>query len=298
MRALEYSDAPTFLERSREYLFSREVEHNLLLSSALTLTKTSSPRAQPLAFIAAVDSNNVTRGAALRSPNRRWIISADDADVAHFFGTEIAKREPLARSLFVPSLVNSSLLAKFTETAKRELAPSLTQNLMRLDRAKPVEPAEGLMRFAQTKDLRKLVKWSHLFAKECGLDETPSEAEEVIRKYLLNKQLLVWEKGTEPLAMAAYGGKTPKSIRISMVYTDPLARARGYASTLVHRLSHKLLIEGHGSCVLFSDASNRTANKIYEAIGYQTIAQFTELRAPVKAYRSLGNGPMEESSSR
>ena len=298
MRALEFSDAPTFLDRSREFLFSREVEHNLLLSSALTLARSNAPRAQAVVFIAAIDSKNVTRGAALRSPNRRWIVSAPDSETAEFFGSEIARREPQARSLFVPTETNLNLLAKFIEESRLELEPSITQNLMRLDRTKKVEPAEGLMRFAQTKDLRKLVKWSHLFAKECGLDESPSEAEEVIRKYLQNKQLYVWEKGAEPLAMAAFGGITPKSVRLSMVYTDPMARARGYASTLVHRLTHKLLQEGHGSCVLFSDASNRSANKIYENIGYKTVAQFTELRALARAYKSPGNDLMAASSSR
>jgi hypothetical protein len=170
MRALEFSDAHSFLERSREFLFSREVEHNLLLSSALTLSRSNAPRSQSLVFIAAIDDNNVTRGAALRSPNRRWILSASDTDTANFFGAEVAKREPLVRSLFVSDNVHHALLESFTVKAGKNLEAALTQNLMRLDKVAKLEPSEGLMRVAQAKDLRRLVKWSHQFANECGLD--------------------------------------------------------------------------------------------------------------------------------
>lgn len=298
MRALEFSDAPSFLEFSRKFLFEREIEHNLLLSSALTLTRNGSPRLPALTFVAAVDSNSVARGVALRSPNRRWILSTSTSEAAAFLGTEIGKREPQTRSLFLSADTADAFTAGFEQQTGSALVPTLTQNLMHLDRVKKLDPAEGLMRPALAKDLRRLIRWSHEFAKECGLDESPSEAEEVIRKYLQTKQLFVWEKGPHPIAMAAFGGITPKTVRISMVYTDPIARARGYASTLVHRLSHRLLNEGHAACVLFSDAANRSSNKIYESIGYRTIAQFTELRSPVPAYRSLGSGPMEVSSSR
>ena len=297
MRALEFSDAPTFLEFTRKFLFAREIEHNLLLSSALTLTRNGSPRLPSLMFLAVIDKNEAVQAVALRSPNRRWILSTTTDDSAQFLGSELAKREPQTRSLFLPSNAASEFSTSFRRESGVDLARTLDQNLMHLDRVKKLDPAEGLMRPAQPKDLRRLIRWSHEFAKECGLDESPSEAEEVIRKYLQTKQLFVWENGTNPIAMAAYGGLTPKSVRISMVYTDPLARARGYASTLVHRLSHRLLNEGHAACVLFSDASNRSANKIYESVGYQTIAQFRELRSPDRAYRSPDNGLTVASSS-
>jgi predicted GNAT family acetyltransferase len=169
------------------------------------------------------------------------------------------------------------------------------QNFLTLKRLLAIEPSAGLLRAALPKDLKLLTTWSQKFAVEQSLDESPREAEESIQKYLDNRQLFVWENAGRITAMAAVGGFTPKSARVSMVYTDPRERGRGYASTLVHRLSHRILQDGK-TPVLFADASNAQTNHVYEKLGYRKLTVFTELRAPTS--KSQDNDQTRASASR
>jgi ribosomal protein S18 acetylase RimI-like enzyme len=279
-RVFEFTDAHSFLERARTFLFSDEIRHNLLLSSVLTLSKTFT-RTPSLVFLA------TDQGAALRAPNKRWIISAETAGAAGLL-TERISRDPF-RSVFMPSEHRQLVNGIATE-----------QNFMTLKKLQPLEPSAGLLRTAQPKDFKQLTLWSQKFAVEQTLDESPSEAAESIQKYLDHRQLFVWENSASQItAMAAVGGFTPKSARVSMVYTDPKFRGNGFASTLVHRLSHRLLQDGK-TPVLFADAANAQTKHVYEKLGYRTLAQFTELRTgvPARESKSQDNDRMPADASR
>ena len=71
--------------------------------------------------------------------------------------------------------------------------------------------------------------------------------------------------------MAGYTGPTPHGIRVGPVYTPPELRGRGYASALVAQMSQALLEGGRSFCFLFTNLANRTANHIYEEIGYEAV---------------------------
>ena len=256
MRVHEFRDAHTFLDHARAFLFKDEVRHNLLLSSVLTLAKTS---ARGLTYLAAEN------GAALRGPNRRWILVADDLTSAQI----LAEKIPDYRSVILPSEFQNLVSGK-----------SSTLNFMTLKKLEKLEASDGLLRTALPKDVKLLTSWSKLFAEEQDLDESPSEAAESIQKYFSTKQLFVWESPQRrPAAMGVVGGMTPKTARLSMIYTDPILRGHGYASTLVHRLAHRLLQDGK-TPTLFADAKNETAKHVYEKLGFKTAASFTEVTAP------------------
>ena len=58
------------------------------------------------------------------------------------------------------------------------------------------------------------------------------------------------------------------------MYTPPAERKKGYASAAVAALSQRLLDEGSPRCFLFANAGNATANKIYQALGYEPVCDF------------------------
>jgi len=84
--------------------------------------------------------------------------------------------------------------------------------------------------------------------------------------------LLLWEVDGKVVSMAAYTGPTPHGIRISAVYTPPEQRSHGYASACVAELTGRLLRRGREFCFLFTDLTNPTSNKIYQAIGYEPVS--------------------------
>ena len=72
------------------------------------------------------------------------------------------------------------------------------------------------------------------------------------------------------------GGLTPHGIRVGPVYTPPEQRGRGYASNLVAEVSQLQLDAGRTFVFLFTDLANPTANKIYQAIGYEPVNDVDE----------------------
>ncbi len=279
MKVLEFSDAHHFLERARDFLFRDEIAHNLILSSALALSKAHSKSpsvVRALTFLVAFNEKLTVEGVALRTPQNRWILSIATQDSAEILAREIQKREDARmtlRSLMIPA-ERAHHFSRF-----RHVGPAYSLNFMTVSKLKTIVGAPGMIRLAAAKDMKLLQAWSQLSAKESQFDESPEEAAEIILKYFDHRQLFVWENEGRLQAMAAVGGFTPKVTRISQVYTDAKARGRGYAATLVHRLSHRLLSEGSiTTCALFADAKNFTTKHIYEKLGYRTAASFTELR--------------------
>jgi predicted GNAT family acetyltransferase len=159
----------------------------------------------------------------------------------------------------------------------QRLTPRFKQNILRLDHLEAHDPAPGILCVAKEKHHKLLLGWSLAFVQECGIEETPQETEELVRRYIENRQFFIWED-RHPVAMAGFGGVTPNGVRVNMVYTDPRFRGRGYAGTLVHGLSRRLLADGHRFCCLFTDTQNPVAGRVYERLGYRYVCDFTEYR--------------------
>jgi predicted GNAT family acetyltransferase len=78
--------------------------------------------------------------------------------------------------------------------------------------------------------------------------------------------------------MAFRSRPTLTGISIGSVYTPPEWRGKGYASACVAALSQLCLDSGYRFCMLFTDLSNPTSNKIYQQIGYRPIGESREFR--------------------
>jgi len=83
------------------------------------------------------------------------------------------------------------------------------------------------------------------------------------------------EEETVLVSTAGITRETNDAMSVSGVYTPPVFRKQGYATTLVAHLS-KLILEQFGKkyCYLFTDVANPTSNSIYRKIGYEPIAEF------------------------
>jgi predicted GNAT family acetyltransferase len=75
----------------------------------------------------------------------------------------------------------------------------------------------------------------------------------------------LWDDGGTTVAGAS---------RIGPVYTPPAMRGRGYAGALTAHVSRMVLDEGALAC-LYTDLANPTSNRLYAAIAYEPVADFT-----------------------
>jgi len=65
---------------------------------------------------------------------------------------------------------------------------------------------------------------------------------------------------------------TQNGIAIACVYTPQEHRKNGYAAALVAQTSQRMLDAGKKFCMLYTDATNPTSNRVYQRIGYYEIA--------------------------
>ena len=278
MNLVEYSDAASFLHRTKNFLLANEAKNNFVFSSAIAMARTSTPRSKRFGFYI-VEENAKIVCAGLNAVDRRLYLSVAEEQEALFLGVELGGRKIKVKGVLGPEPAASLFCAAFNETSvdtKLEVRHHHSSYKLETLIQKPL--AHGIMRTAHDKDFKTLLAWTRQFVEECNLGETQTESEELVRRYIESKQFFIWEN-PHPVAMAGFSGQTLNGVRVNMVYTDPIARAKGYAGSLVQTLSAKLLGTGHKFCFLLADRENQAANRIYESLGYQRIGDFTDFES-------------------
>ncbi len=109
----------------------------------------------------------------------------------------------------------------------------------------------------------KNVEHSHLHEK-IPLNEALVE----IQREIDNKQLFVWKNNMGKVVSVARYEKIGNFGKISQVYTPGEFRKKGYASSLVHKLTQFLLDKGMIP-VLFIDSSYKPSKYLYQKMGYK-----------------------------
>jgi uncharacterized protein len=203
---------------------------------------------------------------ALRTPPHSAVLARTDHDALGTLAADLLDKYP-----DLPSVIGPEPTARqFAElwSALTGTHTSLETRMRVLEARDVIHPAapHGTFRRATEADLPTLSQWAAAFYQEVGLHD-PGDAAGV---QIGERRLFVWED--EDLAsMAAWAGRTGRTVRINSVFTPPERRGRGYASACVATLTQSLLDEGAGSCCLYTDAANPTSNKIYEAVGYRRV---------------------------
>ena len=147
----------------------------------------------------------------------------------------------------------------------------MSQGLYRLDSVEDIDMATGRMREATVADQAQLEAWYSAFETESGLRSSPPEkVTKAVQTMLEREEAVFWEVDGQVVSCAKRARPTENGITVSFVYTSPDARGRGYARSLVADLSRQLL-ETKSFCVLYTDLTNPTSNKIYREVGYRQI---------------------------
>ena len=120
-----------------------------------------------------------------------------------------------------------------------------------------------------------MCEWVWGFIQDAGLEGTAEGAREIAELRIADRDLFIWEDGG-PVSTVTKTRHSTHGIVVSLVYTPPAHRNRGYASAAVAALSQQLLDAGWEFCSLFTDLANPTSNSIYQRIGYRPVADFDE----------------------
>ncbi len=131
--------------------------------------------------------------------------------------------------------------------------------------------------WAQTRDVDLITEWLGCFMQEAlpnqknSAEHNRSHATALIE----NRKVALVRKEHIPVAIAAIVNEGREITAISLVYTPPEFRNRGYAAEAVYHLAEHILGSGRIAC-LFIDSNNPASRKCYEKLGFKIIEHHCE----------------------
>jgi predicted GNAT family acetyltransferase len=271
MRVLPFANRDEFARRVTPFLMEREAE-NCFFLGALSATGVGVPP-DVLRIVTENVLGNVT-AVGMKWPARHLMMTdappaAVDALVDFFVDGNIPLQGVQSRR-HVAARFAERYVARSGARARHHSA----QAVHALKRVRPVADVPGFLRHARAEDLELFNGWLDAFCTDCGLPQHPPDQQLLrSRQHIERGEAFFWEVDDRPASTASAWGTTPHGIRISLVYTPPHLRGRGYASACVAALSQRLLDSGRKFCFLYTDLANPTSNRIYRAIGYEPVCE-------------------------
>ena len=269
MKYTEYENTDNFLARAGESLKRREAANGLMLGLSLRLRDNKLfYGSQPL-FATVGESDAIDLIVLMTPPYKLQILAPHGADEKAF---EILARELHERRWPVPGLLAEETTAlsfadSWSRVSGKRFQMGQQQRIYELrEVSHPVYPP-GEFKQAGLEDLELAREWSQAFAVETDTAGPADEDDRMLRHRIKTGALWFWNN-SDPVSMAARGRPTPNGEAVNLVYTPPEHRRKGYAMSVVARLSQRILDRGKRFCTLYTDLSNPVSNSIYMKIGY------------------------------
>jgi len=273
-------DPATFSDRVAGWLRGDPVRHNVictLLAARLDGTPEWNAR-----WLRVTDGEGAPRGVGIRIPPRGLLLSPMPAEAAATLADALADAltdaEPLP-AVDGPTGASRTFAQRYTARTGRAATPGIGTRLYRLDTVTPPAGVPGRLREAGRHDRDLVVGWVDAFSRESVPDQPRIDAaEQVDQRLRLGGLMWLWEDRGDPVSFLWLSVPVGGVVRVSAVYTPPELRGRGYASACVAGASARALAAGADTCVLYTDRSNPTSNRIYQRIGYRPVDDSQEYR--------------------
>lgn len=276
LRLVRYEAPSAFLARTQATLERREAVNNLILGVAVRVAEQPDRVKAPPYLAAVVDDDELAAAAVMTPPHRVIVYSQGEDDPRPL---RLILEDLRTGGWNPPGVVGPSgparLFAELWAASGRPYRPGMRQRVYELRRVIPSAPVPGHLRPAGPDEGPMVADWVWGFMQDARLPGTREEARSIADLRIGDGDIFLWDDG-RPVSMAAKTRHSTNGIVLSLVYTPSEYRNRGYASACVAALSQRLLDAGWHFCALFTDLSNPTSNDIYQRIGYEPVADFSE----------------------
>ena len=277
MQITTYTDAEGFLRNTQVALELNEAANSLMLGVCGRLARHPERiEATPCLKTVADETGLILAG--MMTPPHKLVVYGHQGNLDG--GTRLLVTDLLREGWQVPGVLGPSVAAK--RVAERWVAVTgqgysveRQQRVYELREVTSPAPERGRLRPATEADIELVARWQYASHVEIFGEADQEEAGQAARFRIGKGDIYLWED-QRPLSMAMRTRPTRKGISITLVYTPPQLRRRGYATACVGELSRVLLEAGREFCALFVDLSNATANRLYRRIGYRPVCGYDE----------------------
>lgn len=277
MKLIKHGHCEDFLSHNEELLLKNESFHNLMLGLAYGIRDKKVDTNEPL-FYSITDGQEVI-ACALRSNKEKPLIITK----MPVSGVDLLVQDLTSGGIDLASIVGEEASATYFKdqwSKLKKLNFKINIHLGVYECKKVIFPKEALGELIlATEDHRETLRtYIRGFSLDCfpanpdaALDDN---VEKLMIRHLQNQSIfLLKAKNDELVTMVANVRSTLNGGTISLVYTPPHLRGKGYASYAVALLSEKVILGGKKFTNLFTDLTNPTSNSIYQKIGFVKIGQ-------------------------
>ena len=229
-------------------------------------------------WLHANDGTDEVVAAALRTPPHGLLLTPMSDIAVDALADHMAGIEPQLPNANGPIEVSRRFAARYAELTGRPVTAGLGSRLFDLREVRAPIGVPGKLREAANADRDLLVAWSDAFGREAVPGEPQDPARPIDMRLKTSGLLWLWERDGAAVSTAYLSPPVAGVMRVSGVYTPPELRGRGYASACVAAMSQVALDFGADACMLYTDLSNPTSNKIYQAIGYRPVDDAADWR--------------------
>jgi predicted GNAT family acetyltransferase len=273
MRVVRHSTPQSFQQQAVPYLLQQEATHNLILGVVSRFADGFPENA----YFAHVENNmgEVVAAAMLTPPNGAVLSAVTEKAAIPLLVEDYATVYDRLPSALGAIEDTKAFVELWHERTGQPYTLHMQQGIYQLTKVNPVKNVTGEYRVMTVGERELILDWALAFAFEAlgeklNRDVYGELIDRKLENNLMNCLRLWWDDG-QPVSMITSTRPTLNGVTVTMVYTPPDLRGRGYASALTAAISQELLDSGKKFCFLYTDMSNPTSNKIYQNIGYELV---------------------------
>jgi hypothetical protein len=256
------TDAAEALAQAEEFLTSKPVEHNLILT--LLYLRVVAPQE---GRYWTVDEGGRAAGFVFQSPTTFKATLTPMASELVDAVVDAAAREADLPGIIGEVGTAARFAGRWTELTKGGARPTAGQRLYELQQLDMPTGVPGVLRLAIDADVPLLVEWMRGFSEETG--ESGADPAEMVPLRVAAGHFYIWDNGG-PVSTAAATPAIAGVTRVQAVYTPPPHRAHGYAAVTVASISERMMHD-QLRCALYTELANPISNSVYRRIGYRAV---------------------------
>ena len=256
-----------------ETFLAARIHRNILATVLADVLHGRHAEPEPLFAVATGDRGEVV-AVAIRTPPWPMLATGFDARAADLLIERWLPSDPRLPGVSGEPATARAVAGAWQRRSGGAARRRVEMAMHRLDAVvAPQPPARGATRLAQERDRATLEAWESAFAAEAGMPIDDATA--IVAARLAQRRQFVWDDDGA-VCTVAVSQRIAGVVRLGPVYTPPEHRRRGYAANTVAHVCAKALSNRARECMLFTDLSNPTSNRVYASVGFRRFADWEE----------------------
>jgi hypothetical protein len=262
-----------FLKTAENLLLQNESFYNLKLGLSGAIQNNNIEVTNPLYF--ALFDNEALVGCALRTHFDKPLAISKMPKAA----IEILIKSLIEQKVVLAGVIGEVETANYFKDvwlSEHPLTFKLNIHLGIYETKEIITPKEKAEIILGTQDQKNIIfEFVKGFSSDCfpNREHKDEEIEKLCNRHINNKSLYLLKNNLrEIVSMAANTRGSVNGGTISLVYTPPKLRGKGYGSVVTAKVS-EIVLKEKKFANLFTDLTNPTSNSIYQKIGYKMIGE-------------------------